>query len=86
MSNTSRPAAKISLFPITAGIWHNEKEGRSFYTVNFQRCYKDEKGHWKYCENFGLSDLLLLAKVADLAHTEIYKLRGAERETEASEE
>ena len=86
MSNTSKPAAKISLFPVTAAIWQNEKDGRSFYSVSFQRSYKDEKGNWQNSESFGVSDLLLLAKVADQAHSEIYKLRGTERETQQSDE
>lgn len=86
MSDSFRPAAKISLFPITAAIWHNEKDGRSFYSVNFQRSYKDEKGNWQNSESFGLSDLLLLAKLADLAHTEIYKLRGSDRQTQQPED
>ena len=80
MSNTFKPAAKITMFPITAAIWHNEKDGRSFYSVSFQRSYKDEKGTWRNSESFGLCYLLLLAKVADQAHSEIYRLRGADRE------
>lgn len=86
MSNTSKPAAKVSMFPITAAIWHNERDGRSFYSVSFQRSYKDEKGNWQHSDSFGLSDLLLLAKVADQAHSEIFKLRDTDRETQPSEE
>ena len=87
MSNSNfRAAAKITMFPVTASIWLNEKGDRSFYSVSFQKSYKDEKGNWQYGESFGVSDLLLLAKVADMAHSEIYKLRGAERQTEPSEE
>ncbi|HEY1757668.1 MAG TPA: hypothetical protein VGG72_20010 [Bryobacteraceae bacterium] len=86
MSNTFRPAAKITMFPITAAIWHNEKDGRSFYSVSFQRSYKDEKGKWRNSESFGLGDLLLLAKVAEQAHSEIYKLRGTDREGQQSED
>jgi hypothetical protein len=86
MSNTSKPAAKISMFPVNAAIWHNEKDGRSFYSVSFQRSYKDEKGNWQHTDSFGLGDLLLLAKVADQAHSEILKLRDADRETQPSEE
>lgn len=86
MSNTSKPAAKISIFPISAAIWHKEKDGRSFYSVTFQRSYRDEKGNWQNSDSFGLGDLLLLAKVADQAHSEIYKLRGTDRETQQSDE
>jgi hypothetical protein len=86
MSNTSKPAAKISMFPISAAIWRTEKDGRSFYSVTFQRSYRDEKGAWQNSDSFGLGDLLLLAKVADQAHGEIYKLRGTDRETQQSDE
>ena len=86
MSNTTKPAAKISMFPITAAIWQNQKDGRSFYSVNFQRSYKGEKGNWQHSDSFGLGDLLLLAKVADQAHTEILKLRGSEREVQSTDE
>jgi len=45
MSNTSKPAAKISMFPISTAIWHKEKDGRSSYSATFQRSYRDEKGN-----------------------------------------
>ena len=85
MSNTSKPAAKVSLYPVTAAIWRNEKDGRSFYSVSFQRSYRDDKGKYRHSESFGAGDLLLLAKVADQAHSEILRLRAADRQ-EPSEE
>ena len=86
MSSTSKPAAKITLFPVSAAIWHNEKDGNSFYSVSFQRSYKDDKGNWQNSDSFGPSDLLLLAKVADQAHTEIHRLRSANRDAQQSDE
>ena len=86
MSNTSKPVAKISLFPVTAAIWQNEKDGKSYYSVTFQRSYKNEKGNWQNSESFGAADLLLLAKVADQAHSEIHKLRDTDRDTQQSDE
>jgi hypothetical protein len=74
------------MFPISAAIWLKEKDGRSFTSVRFQRSYRDEKGNWQNSDSFGLGDLLLLAKVADQAHSEIYKLRGTDRETQQSDE
>lgn len=86
MSNNSKPAAKITMFPITAAIWRNEKDGRPFYSVSFQRAYKDGEGNRQYTDSFGGGDLLLLAKVADLAHSEVEKLRGADRASQESDE
>jgi len=79
--NATKPAAKVSMYPITAAIWRNaqEKDGRAFYSVTFERGYKDETGNWKSTSAFNAGDLLLLAKVADLAHTEISKLRAKDR-------
>ena len=86
MSNTSKPVTRISLFPVSAAIWQNENGGRRYYSVTFQRSYRDEGGSWQNCESFGLADLLLLAKVADQTHSEIYKLRGSDREEAQSDE
>ena len=41
-----------------------------------ERSYKDAEGTWKSADSFDGSDLLLPAKLADLAHTEIEELRA----------
>lgn len=84
MSNPNKPVAKIG-FPVTASIWRNEKEGRAYYTTTFQFSYKDETGQWKHTNAFNVDELLPLAKIADLAHTEACKLRTAERRAQASD-
>jgi hypothetical protein len=82
MSDTKKPAAKITLFPVSAAIWRNQNQkGDAFYTVTFERSYKDDAGKWHPSSNFSLSELLLLAKLADLAHTKIYELRESDRQT-----
>lgn len=79
MSSPTKPIAKIG-FPVTAAIWRNEKEGRAYYSATFQLSYKDEAGNWKRTSTFAIEDLLPLAKVADMAHTEMCKLRNADRQ------
>jgi len=81
-NNATKPISKVSMYPITAAIWRNanDKDGRAFYSVTFERGYKDETGNWKSTSAFNAGDLLLLAKVADLAHTEISKLRAKDRQ------
>jgi hypothetical protein len=86
MSKTSKPVTKISMFPVTAAIWENRTDGKSYYSVTFQRSYRDDKGNWQNSDSFGTADLLLLAKVADQAHSEIHKLRGANRAGQQSED
>lgn len=86
MSKTSKPVTKITMFPVTAAVWENRSDGKSYYSVTFQRSYRDDKGNWQNSDSFGAADLLLLAKVADQAHSEILKLREANRAPQQSED
>jgi hypothetical protein len=88
MSETNKPAARINLYPVSAAIWanHNEKGEIVFYSVTFERSYSDEGGNWKRSDSFNAGDLLLLAKVADQAHSEIYKLRANEPQTKPEDQ
>jgi len=86
MSETKKPAAKVNLHPVSAAIWRNETaKGDVFYSVTLQRCYKDE-GKWKSTDSLNEGDLLLAAKVLDLAHTEISKLRATDRQAQQPED
>lgn len=88
MSDTNKkPAARVTLYPVTATIWRNEnKDGETFYSTAFERRYKDKEGNWKGSTSFSSDELLLLAKVADLAHSEIVKLRAADRPAQSQQE
>jgi len=86
MSDNKKPAAKINLFPVTAAIWKNSNAKGDFFTVTFERSYKDDAGHWQSSNSFNPSDLLLLAKVADQAHSKIYELRNADRNTQPEDQ
>jgi hypothetical protein len=86
MSHPAKPAARVTMYPITAAIWRNEKDGRSYYSVTLQRSYKDAEGKWKSSDSLNEGDLLLAAKVLDLAHTEIFKLRAEDRQAQQPED
>ena len=78
-----KPMDEVRIGRVKATIWKNGTEDapRSSrdapayvaYNVTFSRLYKDGD-QWKSTQSFGRSDLLTLAKVADLAHTRIYAL------------
>jgi hypothetical protein len=86
MSDTKKPAAKVSLHPVSAAIWRNQNPNGVFYSVTFERSYKDDAGKWQASSTFNANDLLLLAKVADQAHSEIFKLRANDRQAQADDE
>jgi len=81
-----KPAAKVTMYPVTAAIWRNEKEGRAFYSVAVRRSYRDAENNWRSSDSLNEGDLLLAAKVLDLAHTEISKLRANDRQAQQPED
>lgn len=73
---TSPPADEIRIGSIKAAVWENETEGGGVYhSVTFSRLYRTEDGTWRSTSSFRGHDLLLLAKVADAAHTRLLTLR-----------
>lgn len=68
-SNASAPAKTLRLGRIKATIWENSADQRTFYNVTFSRTYMDEEKKFHDADSFGRDDLLLVSKLADLAHT-----------------
>lgn len=85
MSDSKKPVAKVQRYPITAAIWRNDVNGQATYNVTFEKTFKDGEGRYQSSSSFGAEQLLLLAKVADLAHSEIYKLRASDRQLQRAE-
>jgi hypothetical protein len=67
-----KPAHEIRLGAIKAAIWENATPNGKRHNVTVSRLYKDGE-QWKRSDSFSRDDLLLLAKVADLAHTWIFE-------------
>ncbi len=65
----NRPVHVVRLRNIRAAIWGNETDAGTRYNVTVSRLYKDQEQQWCTSESFGRDDLLLLAKVLDLAHS-----------------
>lgn len=86
MSDTKKPAAKVSLYPVSAAIWRNANPKGTFYSVTFERSFKDDAGKYQTSSSFNASDLLLVSKLADLCDTKIRELRAADRQAEQPDE
>ena len=71
----SRPVAEVRLGNVKAAIWKNESEAGARHSATFERLYRDGET-WKTSQSFGRDDLLVLAKVADLANSKIYELKS----------
>ena len=80
-TSTQKPTAHVRLGSIQAAIWRQPADqGRVRYGATFERLYVDADGNWKSASSFGRDELLTLAKVADLANTEIHALQAKDRE------
>src|SRR5258705_12625476 len=73
-----KPVHDVRLGLIKAAIWENTVGEIVRYNVTFSRIYKDET-EWKTSDSFGRDDLLVLAKVADHAHTWICTAAKSDR-------
>jgi hypothetical protein len=73
------PVHKLSIYPINAAIWKNDGSKGAWYSVTIERTYKDGD-KYKSSNTFGKDDLLTVAKIADLAHTELVNLEKDDRE------
>ena len=72
----NKPVDDVRIGRVKATIWRNETEdGKPRFNTVFARLYKDGDT-WQSTSSFGRNDLLLLAKVANLAHTRVCKLSG----------
>lgn len=69
---SKQPVHEVRLGLIKACIWLNQSRSWDRYKVTFMRLFRDGDV-WRESSQYGRDDLLLLAKVSDLAHTWIYQ-------------
>ena len=80
-----KPHDEVRIGAVKAAIWQNQAGDRTRYNVSFSKSYRDADGQWKTTQSFGRNDLLVLAKVADQAHSRIVDLQRTEDESEQAE-
>lgn len=72
---TNKPAHEIRLSGgIKATIWANQSPNGTWYSTTIARLYKEGE-QWKTASSFGRDDLLVVAKIADQAHTWVCEQR-----------
>ena len=73
------PVAKLRIGLINATVWERPTaEKGTFYSVSFERRYQDSDGNWQSTHSYNRDDLLVLAKLADQAHSKIFELQSRE--------
>jgi hypothetical protein len=83
-----RPVHEIRLGLVRASIWENKSEFGVRHNVTLERLYSvkldENRRTWKSTSSFGRDDLLLVAKVLDLAHTWIHSKPNESAEEQAA--
>ena len=67
------PVKTFRLGRIKAAVWENEADQKKFYNVTFARTYRDDQNKFHDSDSFGRDDLLVVAKIANEAHTFIHE-------------
>lgn len=70
------PVARVGIGGVQAAIWRQEGEHGDYFTATIERRYQ-ENGEWKTSHSYGTTDLLALAKTADLAVDKMLELQKA---------
>ena len=81
----TRPVHEIRLGLIKAAIWHNLTRAGERYNVTLTRLFRNGDV-WSQSSHLGRDDLLVAAKVLDMAHTWIHEQDRAEKTTEKTDE
>ena len=76
-----KPAKTLRQDDCSASIWAREYpvQGKPtiFYSVNFERSYKDRDGSWRYSRSFSQDDLGKIVALCQQAEAAITELRDA---------
>jgi hypothetical protein len=75
-NQNTKPVTTLTDGSIRATIWKNTGEKGPFYSVRITRTYTDEKGNYHDSESFSGSELLRVARLAQLAYDQTLALRA----------
>ena len=84
--SAAAPVRTLRLGRIKAAVWENSSDQRPFFNVTFARTYMDADKKFRDTDSFGRDDLLLLAKLADQAHTFVCEQMSTQKSEEFSEQ
>jgi len=78
---TNKPVAEFKYGLTKACVWRNDTAQGVRHNVTFSRLFKKE-GKWQETSSFGRDDLLLIAKLADTAHSYIFAQAEADSDSD----
>ena len=82
-TQSNKPVDTIRDGSLKATIWMNQRENGKAYSVQITRSYKDDQGNWHDSDSFSGSELLRVARLADIAYSEILIHRAKDKDDQA---
>jgi len=79
-----KPVHEVRLGAIKAAVWKNDTENGVRYNTTFSRLYRNGE-EWNNTDSFGRDDLLVVAKVADQAHSWIHAQSQEEQQEKGAQ-
>jgi len=80
----SQPIDTLRVGFLSAAIWQRETKDSPYYSVSFERSYKDAQGNWQTTTNLDYEDLMNVSKMAEQAFEKITVLRAKARPAQAA--
>lgn len=81
-TQSNKPVDTIRDGSLKATIWMNLRESGKAYSVQITRSYRDDQGNWHESDSFGGSELLRVARLANIAYDEILIHRANDKASE----
>jgi len=84
-TNQSRqPAQHLRDGKLKATIWRNRTEKGNRYSVQLNRIFEDKNGKLQNTDSFSGSELLRIARLAQIAYDEIQVYREEDKQNDAA--
>lgn len=83
INNTTPPAQTLRDGALFAKIWRNSSEKGTFYSVQLGRTYSDDQGNPHDSGSFSNSELLRIARLAQIAYDEVLLHREEDKQIAA---
>jgi hypothetical protein len=78
----TKPVGTLRDGALKATIWKRQSEKGPFYTVDLSRTYTDRDGNFKDSKSFSNAELLRIARLAEIAYSEVLIFKGYDPEAE----
>ncbi len=82
-NHTTPPAQTLRDGALFAKIWRNSSEKGAFYSVQLGRTYSDDQGNPHESGSFSNSELLRIARLAQIAYDEVLLHREEDKQIAA---